>query len=368
MAGQKWTQADIGLALSVGSIAAMLGQVPGGALVDWAPSKRLVAFLSVLSITLSALLFAFWPAWLPVMIAQIVHGIASCTLGPAIAALTLMLFGQKGMSVRFGHNARYAAIGNGMAAAVLGLFGAYGSEKMVFVVTAVLTVPAMLAVLRLAEPQPSSDKPTAAHISLRPLLRSRGLIVFSACVLLFHFANAAMLPLAGTVMTRAEGSSANLLIAGAIILPQILVAWVSPWIGRRAELNGRKMILLAGFAALALRGLLLATVTTPRAILAVQVLEGVSAAVFATMMPLVAADLTRGTRRYNLCLGILGLAMGIGATLSTTLAGFVADLAGAPVAFLTLATIALAATALLALFMPETRQTDQPDAVSRVSP
>ena len=31
---QKWTQVDIGLVLSIGSIAGLLGQVPGGWLVD----------------------------------------------------------------------------------------------------------------------------------------------------------------------------------------------------------------------------------------------------------------------------------------------------------------------------------------------
>src|SRR5438477_908747 len=59
---QGWTQTAIGLALSVGTVAAMASQVPAGALVDAARRKSLAAALSIAAFTLSALIFALWPA------------------------------------------------------------------------------------------------------------------------------------------------------------------------------------------------------------------------------------------------------------------------------------------------------------------
>ncbi len=73
------------------------------------------------------------------------------------------------------------------------------------------------------------------------------------------------------------------------------------------------------------------------------------------MVPLVVADLTRGTGRFNLGQGILGTATGIGASLSATLAGYVTDRFGSPSAFAALAAIALVGFAVVWLLMPETR-------------
>ena len=64
-----------------------------------------------------------------------------------------------------------------------------------------------------------------------------------------------------------------------------------------------------------------------------QIFDGITAAVFAVMVPLVVADLTRGTERFNLGQGILGTATGIGASLSATLGGYVTDHFGSAPAF-----------------------------------
>jgi predicted MFS family arabinose efflux permease len=90
-------------------------------------------------------------------------------------------------------------------------------------------------------------------------------------------------------------------------------------------------------------------------LLAVQIFDGITAAIFAVMVPLVVADLTRGTGRFNLGQGILGTATGIGASLSATLGGYVTDRFGTSAAFAGLAVIGAAGFALVALLMPETR-------------
>ena len=65
------------------------------------------------------------------------------------------------------------------------------------------------------------------------------------------------------------------------------------------------------------------------ALVAVQALDGIGAAVFGVLLPLLASDLTRGTNRFNLCMGVFGLAVGLGATLGTMAAGALADSFGA---------------------------------------
>jgi MFS family permease len=173
-------------------------------------------------------------------------------------------------------------------------------------------------------------------------------------VTLFHLANAAMLPLAAGSLARQHGMIADLVVGGAIVIPQLLTAAGSPWVGRLAQDLGRQKILLIGFAMLPLRALLFAIDGTPALALAAQVLDGVTGATFGVLVPLVVADITHDGGRFNLALGMVGLATGVGATVSNYVAGNVAAHMGVPVAFLYLAAIGLSATLLVALALPET--------------
>src|SRR5207248_11176124 len=186
------------------------------------------------------------------------------------------------------------------------------------------------------------------------------LLIFAGCLLLFHLANAAMLPLVGSVVTMKSARWATLIIAACIVVPQLVVAALSPWVGTRAQIWGRRPLLLIGFAALPIRGVLFAFVSNPSILLAVQILDGVTAAVFAVMVPLIIADLTRGTGHFNLGQGIIGTSTGIGASLSASLAGHVSDHFGSPAAFAGLAVIAFVGLLAVWLLMPETRDPPEP--------
>jgi predicted MFS family arabinose efflux permease len=181
-------------------------------------------------------------------------------------------------------------------------------------------------------------------------------LIFAGSMLLLQLANAAMLPLMAGVVTTRSSQWAPVLIAGCIIVPQGIVALMSPTVGLKAQAWGRRPILLIGFAALAVRGLLFAVVHDPYLLVAVQVFDGITAAVFAVMVPLIVADVAFGTGHFNLAQGIVGTATGIGASLSTALAGYISDKLGSSFAFLTLAVIAALGVALIALLMPETRR------------
>jgi predicted MFS family arabinose efflux permease len=73
------------------------------------------------------------------------------------------------------------------------------------------------------------------------------------------------------------------------------------------------------------------------------------------MVPLIAADVTKRSGFLNLAISSINLAVGLGATISTTLAGWLADAVGAPMAFFCLAVIGLCALLVVWSSMPETR-------------
>jgi MFS family permease len=148
---QKWTQVEIGLVLSIGGLVALIGQMPGGAIVDAARSERLVAGLAVATIGVSALGYAVWPIFPVVAAAATLHAAASCVLGPAIAAVSLGLVGPLAIGERLGRNARYASLGNGVAAAVMGTAGYLLSSRSVFLVTFILAIPTLLALARIRD-------------------------------------------------------------------------------------------------------------------------------------------------------------------------------------------------------------------------
>jgi MFS family permease len=138
------------------------------------------------------------------------------------------------------------------------------------------------------------------------------------------------------------------------MVPQVIVAIIAPWAGRRADTWGRRPLLLIGFAALPIRALIFAWTTDPTVLIVAQLLDGLSATMLGVLTALVVADLTAGTGRFNLAQGFVGTISGIGASLSTTLSGLLAGSLGRAAGFLGIAAVALAAALLLWLLMPET--------------
>jgi MFS family permease len=149
-------------------------------------------------------------------------------------------------------------------------------------------------------------------------------------------------------------------------------------VGARADRWGRKPLFLVGFLILPLRGWLYTFSDNQFWLLAVQTLDGVGAGLFGALFPIIVADLMRGTGRYNVAQGAILTAQGIGAALSTTLAGVVVVHAGYSAAFLTLAAVALAGALVFFVGMPETkpprskksagRQSEEPSSVAALRP
>lgn len=366
LTASHWSAQSIGQVLGIGSLVAIASQVPAGALIDAIPFKRGAALAGLLSLMGSALLLAVWPVWWPAVGAEVLHGFASCLMVPAIAAISLSRVGHRGLAERLGRNARFMALGSAIGAPLLGLAGSHLSAGSVFWIVALSTLPAMFALAALPPRHP--DMPPAPRIGPKHamlegtrVLTDWRLLTFVLCVVLFFTSNGFMLPLASTVLEVRLGGQANLWLAACITGPQLLVAAVSPWMGRMAEKWGRRPLLLAGFALLPIRGVLLSLTSSPEVLVAVQMLDGFGGAMFGVMLPLIAADITRGTNRFNLALGLLGLSAAFGAAISSTGAGWVASHFSARWGFLTLAAAGALAVAAVYFLMPETRALHEPE-------
>jgi len=362
-----WTPGAIGFALSAGTIASIVAQVPSGAVIDWFGTPRGLAAPAILCLMLALTLLALAPAHPLVFMAELIQGGAGVGLSLAVAAITLCVSRQEYLGERFGHNVRYAAVGAAFGTGVLGVVGTGISPAAVFLIAAVFGLPALAALhgisgadLATAHRRTShhTAPPPAARrsrpVPARRLLADRRLLALLACAALFQLANASLLPLAATRFPHALGRRADLVTAVAIVLPQLIAAGLSPRLGAAAGQHGRRLLLMAGLVPVPLRAVGFALDDGVPAILALQALDGITSAAIGVLMPLIVADITHRGGRFNFALGLTGLAGSVGATLSTAASGSLADHAGLPVAFLALAAAALAAILVVWAFLPET--------------
>ena len=200
------------------------------------------------------------------------------------------------------------------------------------------------------------------------LLERRPLLVLSAANALFHFANAPMLLLLGQKLALAHPGEETALTSACIITAQLVTIPTALLVGWKANIWGRKCLLLVGFAALPIRGVLYTISDNAVWLVSVQILDGVAAGTLDALIPLVLADIMRGTGRYNAARGVLGTVQGVAGSLSMTVAGFLVIGTGYSATFLALSTVALVAWLLLLTAMPETgRNLAAPDEESSVA-
>jgi len=359
-----WTQFDIGLILTIGTITGLALQIPAGALVDRVPAKRLLAALAVASISASALLLAYWPIFSVVVAAKVLHAIASSLLGPTLVAISLGLVGHALFSIRLGRNVRFLSLGNAIAAGVAGGIAYYYSNQAIFYLTAALGIPTLIALAQISsseiDPELARGGISKSGVStwfdaISGLVHHRVLIGFAATIVLFQLANAAMLPILAGILARRGPETAALVLSICILVPQFVVVAIAPWIGVRAQSWGRRPLLLLTFVALSARGAIFAVTSDPYLLVAAQLLDGISAASLGVLVPLIIADVTRGSGHFNFAQGLIGAAVGIGASFSTTLAGFIADTSGPPITFLLLSCVGVMGLVFVFAVVPETR-------------
>ena len=357
-----WPKSQVGLALSVGTIAGLVAHIPGGALVDWAPWKRGLAALGIAMIAAAAVILALVPSFVLVFAAEILHGLAGGIMTPAIAAISLGLVGRRAMSARTGRNYGFDAAGNALTAGAMGLAGQYIAKSAIFLGAAALCIPALIALSCIRADEIDDARARNAGLSKRAasfqrlfdLGKNTKLYVFAACIFLFQFADASMLPVISENLAN-QNKPASVLVAGLIIAPQIVAALLSPWVGYHSERFGRKRLLLVGFGVEVVRALLFAVYSEYWVLIVGQLLSGISAATVTVLTVLVITDLTTGTGRFNLVQGFVGTVIAMAASISTGVTGFIFGQVGHLYGFVILAGAATAATGLLWTAMPETK-------------
>lgn len=367
---QQWNEATIGLVMTIGGIAGIIAQSPAGALIDAARAKRALIVAAAALVTIASVLLPFVSGFFAVAATQFATGAAASIFQPAIAAITLGVVGPRAFAKRTGRNEAFNHAGNAVAAILAGVsayvFGPIAvfwlmSIMAIASIVATLSIPADLIDHDLARGLREGDARNDQPSSLKALMRTPSLTLFAICVVLFHFANAAMLPLVGQKLALLNKDLATTLMSACIVAAQIIMIPIAIIVGAKANDWGRKPLFLAAFAVLALRGALYAASDNPYWLVAVQSLDGVGAGVFGALFPLIVNDLTKGLGRFNLAQGAIATALGIGASLSTSAAGLLVVRFGYDAAFLFLAGVAAVGTMLFGLLMPETRSADQRD-------
>jgi len=378
-----WGPAQIGSALAAGNIAQVLAQTPAGALIDRLRQKRALLLIGIGLIALAVLATAFFTTKPVVMTGQALIGTAGAIFPLCLSAIALGLVGRKRFDRVQGTNQAFNAAGNMFAALALGAVGYYFNQRWMFYFVGLLCVGAVLCVLRIknddidfnlargADAVADQDEKTAPAspapsggvwagvkeqgAGLAKLLKQKTVLVFLVSAVIFHFANAAMVPLVTQLLARGVGvKQAILFTSGYMLASQLVFMVVAALSGKLAGKVGRKPLFLFGFAALALRGVLYTLSHHPAALIAVQCMDGLGAGIFGVVGVLIIADLTKGTGGFNAAQGAIATAQGIGAFLSNSVSGYLAKNQGDNFTFFTLAAIAAVGLVFFWVFMPET--------------
>jgi MFS family permease len=364
---QKWDQARIGVVMSIAALAGIIAQTPAGALIDRSTAKRGLMVAAAMAVTAACLVLPFIDRFELVAATQALAACAGAIFAPAVAAVTLGIVGPRAFAKRIGRNEAFNHAGNATAAAIAGATAYFCGPVVVFWLLAAMAVASVVATLsipagaiddHLARGLNDGADRTAGHddqpSGFQVLLTCRPLLIFAGATILFHFSNAAMLPLVGQKLALVNRELGTSLMSVCIIAAQLVMVPVAMLVGRKADTWGRKPIFAVALAVLAVRGALYPLSDNPYWLVSVQLLDGVGAGIFGALFPLVVADLTRGTGHFNASQGAIATAAGLGGALSAATAGFIVVAAGYSAAFLFLAAVAAAGLGLFVAMMPET--------------
>lgn len=368
---RHWDPATVGLVVATQSIVSVLAQAPCGALVDASRRKKWLAVIGAALIASGCFAVVLVPTMPQELVNQSIIGLGSALYLPAIVAVSLGVVGRARLPARIGRNEAMNHAGNVTFAVTAGLLASYLGQEAIFQAAAVASGSAAIAAATLIRSRDVDDAEargaagagpagatagggaSAAAAGVRELLTSGRIRAFVAVAFLFHLANGAMLPLVGQLLARSPGAPAYM--SGCIVAAQLCMIPVALLGAKYAARRGRKPVFLVGFAALALRGSMYALGEGPWFLISMQALDAVGAGIFGVLATVVAADLARGTGRFNTLQGVMQSAVGLGAFASNLGAGVVVRHFGHDAGFVCLAGVALVGLAVYARFVPETR-------------
>ncbi|HET6605667.1 MAG TPA: MFS transporter [Rhodopila sp.] len=363
---RHWSQSAVGVVTTVSGLLGLLVQTPIGALIDRIHAKRALIIVALALLAAGAVAIYLWPAFWPVLAANTAIAVVGDVFGPAIAALTLGLYARAALPRRLGRNSAFDHAGNVAIAALAGGVGWLFSQQAVFLLVPVFAVLANGAALSIPAHAIDHRRARGGHeggepVGMLTLFACRPLLAFGICTVLFHLANAPLLPLVGQKLASSHPKLATAMMSSCIIAAQMIMLPIAVAVGHNADRFGRKPLLLIGFGILPIRGVLYVMSDNAAWLIGVQLLDGVGAGILGAITPLVIADLMRGTGRFNAAQGAIATMQGIGASVSGLAAGVIVDGFGYSPAFLIAGGVAAVAFAVALLALPETASANNED-------
>ncbi|MGG5215764.1 MULTISPECIES: MFS transporter [Rahnella] len=348
---RHWQPDDIGLLMTAGGVAGLLATLPAGFITDASKNKRLILALLCVLITGTTLLLWLSQANAVVAFSQIVSGICAAFVGPLITGITLGLTGQKGFSAQMGKNEAFNHGGNFITALIAGGIAWYWGIGGIFILmtcTMLLTLIALTGIRssdiddNAARGLESSASAQVPDFSV--LVKNKPLLITGLTLLLFHLANAALLPMLSMRVAAAPGAvNPGLYAAATVIISQLVMIPVAIWTAGRIDRVGYWRLIMLALLVMPVRAALAASSAAPLMMVPVQILDGVAAGVLGVVVPSFIVVLLRGNGHVNAGQSVVMLMQGVGAAMSPALTGMIAGHYSFATAFSVLSVIALTA-------------------------
>ena len=348
---RHWQPDDIGLLMTAGGVAGLLATLPAGFITDASKNKRLILALLCVLITGTTLLLWLSQANAVVAFSQIVSGICAAFVGPLITGITLGLTGQKGFSAQMGKNEAFNHGGNFITALIAGGIAWYWGIGGIFILmtcTMLLTLIALTGI-RSSDIDDNAARGLESGASAKipdfsVLAKNKPLLITGLTLLLFHLANAALLPMLSMRVAAAPGAvNPGLYAAATVIISQLVMIPVAIWTAGRIDRVGYWRLIMLALLIMPVRAALAASSAAPLMMVPVQILDGCAAGVLGVVVPSFIVVLLRGNGHVNAGQSVVMLMQGVGAAMSPALTGMIAGHYSFATAFSVLSVIALTA-------------------------
>jgi len=355
-----WRYDSIGVATAIAGLGALLMQTPAGILTDEIASRRaLFAGASLLTGVSFAAIPQFSHSHLAVNIVLFLAGAAQSFFAPLLGALALALVGHQLLNKIAGRNQGWNHAGN-IAAALAGMaLVHFLGVSSVFYAVGASALLAAASVLLIRAPDLDEHLATGlleeqtAAVSWKLLLREKAVLALLVSIFLFHLANAPIMPATALYVKQLGGSDA--LVTATVLTAQIVMVPVALWAGRYGDRWGRKPVMAVAFWALPLRIFSYTLVSSPKAVVWLQGLDGLGAGIYGVVVIALAADLTKGKGRFNTLAGLFATALAVGGVAGPLISGFLVQHLGFRMTFYAFAILALVGAMVFSFFVPETK-------------
>ncbi|EMG4390134.1 MFS transporter [Campylobacter upsaliensis] len=347
----QFTESQIGLITTSTSLCALIFGIFLGVLIDKTHFKRGIIALCIVGIVLATGANYFYPHFTFTLMAQIAIALCAVCLAPAFSAITLGIVGQKGFSKQISLNEAYKHAGTAFSAGLSFIFALYYGIGAIFIITALMGVCALVFLALLKSSQinhaVACGKEEGVEIPLRKALGDVRVLFLGLVMFCFHLSNAYMLPLLSQRAHTLGVDSSGAYAAATILIAQCTMIGISLLCMRLLQTKGNPhfssiYVYLMGIAlfGLIVRGGVAAHFDGILAMIIVQILDGVGAGIVGVILPLLVAMLMRGSGHINAAFACVMTFGGVGAALSGSLGGYIAQYFGYFYAYLTLAFVA----------------------------